>query len=170
MAFTAHEFDILKFIRQVTRFVKIALFTINRIRFQDRFHWRRYFHTHFTFKYSLGIYYNRKLEEEPQWNQRVINCLCACVFADELHSGNWINLPFNMCTRTEIGLAFDGAHVYIPESLWMAFCTSRRLVVRRPFSVTSDIPPRGESKFITYWHRNRKSKQINTMSIKLQSN
>lgn len=66
-----------------------------------------------------------------------------------------INLPLSMWTRTEIGLALDGAHVYIPESLWMAFCTSRRLVVRRPFSVTSEIPPRGESKFITY------SKKIN---------
>lgn len=83
-----------------------------------------------------------------------------------------------MCTRTEVGLALDGAHVYlclretnerdklvaliqrlciyrevctyIPESLWMAFCTSKRLVVRRPFSVTKLIPPRGLSKFITY--------------------
>lgn len=60
------------------------------------------------------------------------------------------HLPFSIWTRTVIGLAFDGAHVYDPESLCMAFWTSRRLVVRRPFSVTNDIPPRGESKFITY--------------------
>jgi hypothetical protein len=36
----------------------------------------------------------------------------------------------------------------IPESLGMAFCTNSRLVVRTPFSVTNDIPPRGESKLI----------------------
>lgn len=36
----------------------------------------------------------------------------------------------------------------IPESLEMAFCTNSRLVVRTPFSVTNDIPPRGESKLI----------------------
>lgn len=32
----------------------------------------------------------------------------------------------------------------------MAFCTRSRDVVIRPFSVTSDMPPLGESKFITY--------------------
>jgi hypothetical protein len=36
----------------------------------------------------------------------------------------------------------------IPESLGIAFCTNSRLVVRTPFSVTNDIPPRGESKLI----------------------
>lgn len=92
-------------------------------------------------------------------NHNVFSVYMVLLFiGDELHFGNWIHLPFNMWTRTEIGFAFEGAHVYIPLSLWMAFCTSRRLVVRRPFSVTSDIPPRGESKFITYW-RWKKGKQ-----------
>lgn len=27
--------------------------------------------------------------------------------------GNWIHLPFSMWTRTDIGLALDGAHVYL---------------------------------------------------------
>lgn len=108
---------------------------------------------------------------------------------------NWANLPLSMWTRTETGLALDGAHVYlrnvksikymwlahasnkiagqnieshlwekctyIPESLWMAFCTSRRLVVRRPFSVTNDMPPRGESKFITFWSNKNKQNAMN---------
>lgn len=38
----------------------------------------------------------------------------------------------------------------IPESLGIAFCTNSRLVVRTPFSVTNDIPPRGESKLIVW--------------------
>lgn len=54
-----------------------------------------------------------------------------------------------MCTRAVAGLAFDGAQVYCPESLEIAFWINSRLVVRTPFSVTSDMPPRGESKFIT---------------------
>lgn len=58
------------------------------------------------------------------------------------------DLPFNMCTLTDVGLALDGSQVYTPESLWIAFCTSNRLVVRTPFSVTKEMPPRGESKLI----------------------
>lgn len=27
------------------------------------------------------------------------------------------DLPFNMCTLTDVGLALDGSHVYTPESL-----------------------------------------------------
>lgn len=66
-------------------------------------------------------------------------------------------LPFNMWTRTEAGFAFDGEHVYMPESLWIAFWTNKRLVVKRPFSVTNEMPPRGESKFITCNNRKQKS-------------
>lgn len=58
------------------------------------------------------------------------------------------DLPFNMCTLTDVGLALDGSHVYKPESLCSAFCINNRLVVSTPFSVTNEIPPRGESKLI----------------------
>lgn len=54
-----------------------------------------------------------------------------------------------ICTRTEPGATVDGAQVYLPESEWRAFWTSRRLVVSTPFSVTNEMPPLGESKFIT---------------------
>lgn len=67
------------------------------------------------------------------------------------------NLPFNIWTRTDIGLAFDGAHVYRPESLCIAFWTKSRLVVSLPFSVTKEMPPLGESKFIT-WKRTKAQK------------
>uniref|UniRef100_A0A8D8JE03 (northern house mosquito) hypothetical protein n=2 Tax=Culex pipiens TaxID=7175 RepID=A0A8D8JE03_CULPI len=56
---------------------------------------------------------------------------------------------FSMCTRTEAGFAFEGSHVYSPESLAIAFWTSSRLEVSTPFSVTSEMPPRGESKFMS---------------------
>lgn len=46
--------------------------------------------------------------------------------------------------------ALDGEHVYNPESFCDAFCIRRRLVVTGPFSVTRLIPPRGESKLITW--------------------
>jgi hypothetical protein len=46
------------------------------------------------------------------------------------------------------GRVRGGKRFIIPESLGMAFCTNSRLVVRTPFSVTNDIPPRGESKLI----------------------
>lgn len=42
----------------------------------------------------------------------------------------------------------EALRLIVPESLGMAFCTRSRLVVRTPFSVTSEIPPRGESKLI----------------------
>lgn len=61
----------------------------------------------------------------------------------------FIYLPSTICTRTDVGFAFEGVHVYRPESCCIAFCTSKRLVVKTPFSVTNDIPPRGESKFMT---------------------
>jgi hypothetical protein len=51
-------------------------------------------------------------------------------------------------TRTDAGLAFDGVHVYNPESVEMAFWTNKRLVVKTPFSVTKEMPPLGESKLI----------------------
>ncbi len=81
------------------------------------------------------------------------------------------NLPFNMWTRTDIGLAFDGAHVYRPESLCIAFWTKSRLVVSLPFSVTKEMPPLGESKFITwkrtqnitYTHKHKKWNKINIL-------
>lgn len=74
------------------------------------------------------------------------------------------NLPFNMWTRTDIGLAFDGAHVYRPESLCIAFWTKSRLVVSLPFSVTKEMPPLGESKFIT-WKRTKAHKKWNKINI-----
>lgn len=46
-----------------------------------------------------------------------------------------------------------------PESLGIAFCTNSRLVVRTPFSVTNDIPPRGESKLIVWKRKKRRWKQ-----------
>lgn len=58
-----------------------------------------------------------------------------------------------MCTRTEAGLALEGSQVYSPESLAIAFCTSNRLLVSTPFSVTSEMPPRGESKLMS-WNDN----------------
>lgn len=51
-------------------------------------------------------------------------------------------------------MAFEGSQVYRPESLAMAFCTNSRLVVRMPFSVTSEMPPLGESKLMSC-ERNR---------------
>lgn len=67
------------------------------------------------------------------------------------------NLPFKMWTLTDVGFALDGSHVYKPESLWIAFCTNNRLVVRTPFSVTSEMPPRGESKLIG-WKKKKRNK------------
>lgn len=52
-----------------------------------------------------------------------------------------------------------------PESLGMAFCTNSRLVVRTPFSVTNDIPPRGESKLIVWKNGRTKWKYILSVNI-----
>lgn len=75
------------------------------------------------------------------------------------------NLPFSMWTRTDIGLAFDGAHVYRPESLCIAFWTRSRLVVSLPFSVTKEMPPLGESKFITWKRTKAHTKKWNKINI-----
>lgn len=64
-----------------------------------------------------------------------------------------INLPFTTCTRMLPGFALLGLHVYKPESAGTAFCIINRLDVSRPFSVTRLIPPRGESKLIS-WKKN----------------
>lgn len=77
------------------------------------------------------------------------------------------NLPFNMWTRTDIGLAFDGAHVYRPESLCIAFWTKSRLVVSLPFSVTKEMPPLGESKFITWKRTKAQTQKKNEIKINI---
>lgn len=41
--------------------------------------------------------------------------------------------------------AFEGAHVYLPESAKSAFWINRYDVVISAFSVITDIPPLGES-------------------------
>ncbi|GBP47514.1 hypothetical protein EVAR_30602_1 [Eumeta japonica] len=52
-------------------------------------------------------------------------------------------------TFAEATGALSGPHTYTPASDARALCTSSRLVLWAPFSVTSDMPPRAESKFIT---------------------
>lgn len=61
--------------------------------------------------------------------------------------------------------AFSWSEIVSPESLGMAFCTNSRLVVRVPFSVTNDIPPRGESKLIVWKEGLGKWKYIYTVFI-----
>lgn len=70
-------------------------------------------------------------------------------------AGHFSLLPSTICTRALAGFAFDGAQVYCPESCSIAFWTNNRLVVRAPFSVTKEIPPLGESKFITCYHKEK---------------
>lgn len=56
-----------------------------------------------------------------------------------------IYLPFNTCTITVRGFAFEGLHVYFPESGARALCMSKYEVVMSPFSVMTLTPPLGES-------------------------
>lgn len=55
-----------------------------------------------------------------------------------------------LCVRITQYFRILWSEIVSPESLGMAFCTNSRLVVRAPFSVTNDIPPRGESKLIVW--------------------
>jgi hypothetical protein len=71
-------------------------------------------------------------------------------------------LPLSMCTRTLAGLALEGSHVYSPVSEGIAFWMRRRLVVTGPFSVTRLMPPRGESKLIT-WQQSETLLCLNTV-------
>lgn len=53
--------------------------------------------------------------------------------------------PLSTCTVMDLGCALLGLHVYLPESLGLACCTNRKLVVLSPFSVTTETPPLDES-------------------------
>jgi len=53
--------------------------------------------------------------------------------------------PLSTCTVIDFGWALLGLQVYRPESDGFASCTSRKLVVLSPFSVTTETPPLVES-------------------------
>lgn len=78
-----------------------------------------------------------------------------CLFKEKKGSRNIFSisrctliLPFRICTRTEDAVILVGSQAYMPESFATAFWISSLLVVVVPFSVSRDMPPRGESNLM----------------------